>query len=162
MTPGEAAPGVVRAARLVVIDESGWVLLFRHDTDRGPCWATPGGRLEPGESFADAAAREACEELEIDASPTAVLWDESVEFIARGPVVPRHQRYFRIDVRRASLPALEGLAARRADEGVTVARWWSVEELSRTRETVFPAELGERVRQLARSGVEWREEGEPE
>lgn len=53
-----------QAARLVVLDAHHRILLFRHTDGHGrEFWATPGGGLEPGESFEDAACREAKEEL---------------------------------------------------------------------------------------------------
>ncbi|MFC9918998.1 NUDIX hydrolase [Agromyces binzhouensis] len=50
---------VVPAAGAVITDDDGRVLLVRRGAapQRGR-WSVPGGRLEPGESFADAAARE--------------------------------------------------------------------------------------------------------
>src|SRR6266446_8005347 len=58
------------SSRLLVIDRNGRVLLFRFVYHRGPLagqnyWATPGGALEAGESFADAARRELFKETGI-------------------------------------------------------------------------------------------------
>ena len=54
-------------ARWLILDPQGRVLLFRFVFAEGPLsgtvfWATPGGGCEPGESFEDAARREAVEE----------------------------------------------------------------------------------------------------
>ena len=134
---------VVRAARLVVIDELGEVLLFKYLAADGPCWATPGGRLEPGEDFAAAAEREAWEELELRASPTLVLRDEHVVFRGIDTTEVRHQRFFRVDVVRGELPAGHEVAQRRRDEGVLEVRWWPRDALAHTTETVYPADLAE-------------------
>lgn len=54
---------IVRAAAAVVVGADGRLLLIRRGTDpqRG-CWSVPGGRVEPGETVAGAAVREALEE----------------------------------------------------------------------------------------------------
>jgi acetyl-CoA carboxylase carboxyl transferase subunit beta len=68
IAPGEestpAAPAaVVNCAGAVVRDRAGRVLLIKrgHEPARGR-WSLPGGRLEPGETSAEAAAREVREE----------------------------------------------------------------------------------------------------
>ena len=55
------------SSRLLVIDPLQRVLLFRFEHKQGPLagqqfWATPGGALDPGESYAQAACRELLEE----------------------------------------------------------------------------------------------------
>lgn len=54
---------IVRAAAAVVVREDGRLLLIRRGTEpqRGR-WSVPGGRVEPGETVAEAAVREAFEE----------------------------------------------------------------------------------------------------
>jgi 8-oxo-dGTP pyrophosphatase MutT (NUDIX family) len=55
----------------LVFDELDRVLLVAHgDTGR---WVAPGGSIEPGETPADAAARELWEETGLDAEPRRVL-----------------------------------------------------------------------------------------
>lgn len=56
---------VPRVSCFLLVDERGWVLLQERD-EGAPThanqWCTPGGHLEAGETFADAAYREAWEE----------------------------------------------------------------------------------------------------
>ena len=58
------APRPVPSAGVVIIDDGGRILLARRSDDEN--WCLPGGRLEPGESFADCARRECSEELGFD------------------------------------------------------------------------------------------------
>lgn len=62
-TPYGEGMDVVLAAGAVITDGAGRVLLVERarDPQRGR-WSVPGGRVEPGESLASAAAREALEE----------------------------------------------------------------------------------------------------
>lgn len=54
---------IVRAAAAVIVREDGRLLLIRRGTEP-QCgrWSVPGGRVEPGETVAEAAVREAFEE----------------------------------------------------------------------------------------------------
>jgi ADP-ribose pyrophosphatase YjhB (NUDIX family) len=83
--PADGAPGVPRAAPAsavdlpvvpcvgaVVHDAAGRLLLIRrgHEPGRG-LWSLPGGRVEPGESAAEAVQREVREETGLDVRPGA-------------------------------------------------------------------------------------------
>ncbi|MCC3272947.1 NUDIX domain-containing protein [Arthrobacter zhangbolii] len=68
----DTAPAVLRISAVLVSDDAGRILLVRkRGTSR---FMQPGGKLEPGESFAAAAAREVGEELGL-AVPAAGLED---------------------------------------------------------------------------------------
>ena len=69
-----------RAARLLVIDPKGCVLLFQYEDDGRKWWATPGGGLERDETFEQAAAREAGEELDLTLTRFTPLWCLTVNF----------------------------------------------------------------------------------
>lgn len=62
---------LVPSVTLCIFDGHGRLLLLRHH--EGNTWSTPGGAIEPGESPAQAAAREAQEELALQVRPTAVI-----------------------------------------------------------------------------------------
>lgn len=73
--PAAAVDPVVPAACAVVTDEDGRVLLVRRGRapERGS-WSVPGGRVETGETFEQAAARETFEETGLHVRVGRELW----------------------------------------------------------------------------------------
>jgi 8-oxo-dGTP diphosphatase len=144
------------SSRLLVVDQNNRVLLFRFVFNRGPLasrnyWATPGGALEAGENFADAARRELFEETGIlrDAVGPEVAEREFVLQLYDGEYVTAEERFFLIRVADQSLSRNHRNPME--IEVMTDHRWWSVEELRSTSEAVFPETL---VTILARIDVE--------
>jgi 8-oxo-dGTP diphosphatase len=122
------------------------VLLFRFVFKRGPLagqdyWATPGGALEAGESFADAARRELFDETGIlrDAMGQEVVKREFVLQLHDGEYVMAEERFFLVCVADQSLSRDHWTPIE--IEVTTYHRWWSVDELTSTREAVFPETL---------------------
>jgi 8-oxo-dGTP pyrophosphatase MutT (NUDIX family) len=146
VTESEEAPAwdanIRSAARLVVVDASGCVLLFRYArrVTGEPFWVTPGGGREGPETFAEAAVREATEELGIPAAEVAPLWCDIVRYPSG-----RLQHEIHFEVQRADLDFENSLPARNA-EGVLETRWWSLDELEKTSTLVFPTDLAGRLR----------------
>lgn len=142
-----------RAGRVLVVDAAGRVLLL-HGFDPArrdqPYWITVGGGTLPGESLAQAAARELLEESGISVQPGELgepVWHEVAEFDFKGTRFRQEQDYFFL---RVGSPRVRGDAL--ADEEATVVtghRWWTIDELESTGETFYPAELPRLLRRLA-------------
>ena len=137
-----------KAARWLVIDPEGRVLLFRFHHTAGPLagqdyWATPGGGVEEGESFASAAIRELHEETGIHVATAGPVVAER-DFVMQmpdGEYVLGLEQYFAVRVPLQELSG-EGWTPQEV-EVVAECRWWSADELQSTQETVWPENLKE-------------------
>ncbi len=141
-------PVVRNAARVLLLDPEGRVLLVRGsdpaDPAAGTWWITPGGGMEPGETAEVAATREAFEETgHRVATLTGPIARRSSVFPFDGRLIEQREQYF-----TARVPAFEPTTGgwteleRRA---LTELRWWTLDELRTTEETVFPEHLADMV-----------------
>ena len=133
------------AARIVLQDGESRVLLFRFDPpDRAPFWCTPGGALDAGESYEEAARRELLEETGIVADPGPQIARKLAEFVTlEGVPVIADERYFRIRLDPGQHPVPIDTAGHTELEQrvMTSWRWFDRNELAALQEPWFPEDL---------------------
>lgn len=140
-----AALRVRRAARLLMLDDLGRVLLFPFQpqgTD-GPIeyWFTPGGGVEEGETVAEAAQRECFEETGfVLAERGEALATRQFELtLLDGERVWAEEHYFIVQVGDHQPDSRGWTAQERACMGA--ARWFDREMLASPPQAVFPEGL---------------------
>jgi 8-oxo-dGTP diphosphatase len=132
------------AARILLVDGAGRVLLFRFTPEDGrpPFWCTVGGAVDPGESYEQAARRELYEETGIVADPGAEVFRREVDFLTiEGVEVTADERYFlvRTDAREIDAQGHTELEQRVMQHW----RWVYPAELAALGEQYFPEDLSE-------------------
>jgi 8-oxo-dGTP pyrophosphatase MutT (NUDIX family) len=134
------------SARLLILNEAGRLLLFRFVHKAGPLagqdfWATPGGGVEDGETLDQAAVRELAEETGLrreSVGPEIARREVAIQ-LPDGEHVLSDERYYLVHVTDDSLSRTNWTAFER--EVMVEHRWWSREELLRTKATVWPETL---------------------
>ncbi|WP_329489775.1 NUDIX domain-containing protein [Kitasatospora sp. NBC_01246] len=143
-----------KASRILLLDGQDRLLLFRGSDPVVPdvtWWFTPGGGLEPGESTREAAVRELAEETGlrgVDLGPVVAYDTVSYSF--------REQRYEQeqwFHLARTVETVLDHSRMGRDEHAeLLAARWWTVEELGETAETIYPIGLADFVGRLLAEG----------
>jgi ADP-ribose pyrophosphatase YjhB (NUDIX family) len=140
-------PDLRRASRLILLDGQQRVLLFRHAGRNGESfWAPPGGGLESGETFEQAAWREACEELGLTCFTLKRVWERVTDFVYIDHPVHQHEWFFLLE---GELPTISSDVEKvHAQEGILEMRWWTAAEIESASDPVFPEELASELGKL--------------
>jgi 8-oxo-dGTP pyrophosphatase MutT (NUDIX family) len=134
------------------VDSGGRVLVLRGfdpaDPDH-PFWFTIGGGTDPGESVAQAAARELREEAGITADAASLgdpVWHRTTEFSFGGTRIQQEEEYFllRVGSNEVSFDGMDDSET----QTVLGYRWLNPAELESLDEPLFPPELPRLLREL--------------
>lgn len=150
MTSGEEPLIDRESARLLILDQTDRLLLFRatNDEEPGPFWFTPGGGVEPGESYEDAARRELWEETGqagLEIGPW--VWHRDLRYLGHRFL----ERYFVVrSTEFEPKPAKQDPHFEQYMSEPGWFRWWSHAEIvgHDVREPLYPPRLAELLQPL--------------
>jgi 8-oxo-dGTP pyrophosphatase MutT (NUDIX family) len=143
-----------RSARVLLLDETGRILLLRLYRDHrrprlGHYWLTPGGGVDDGEDLPAAAARELREEIGLIVAPEDL--GRPVATTSGYAKFSWAEGTFRDDFFFHRVPAHDvdtsGLQPYELKQ-ITGHRWWTVDELTATTDLVHPLGLTSLLRDL--------------
>ncbi|MEK7774659.1 MAG: NUDIX domain-containing protein [Candidatus Zixiibacteriota bacterium] len=134
-----------KTSRIVLINEHSEILLLKY-IDRKPAdparptlltyWVPPGGGLEDGESYEDAANQELEEEIGVSLTIGPWIWSRKRNLTLADGMRMVTERYF---VARTGGGRIIPLNT--TNDNFVSHRWWTLDEMHETSETLLPPVL---------------------
>jgi len=143
----QISPASRRASRVLLIGPEQQLLLFLARDRSRPghhWWVTPGGGLQIGESFEEAASRELHEETGLRVPIGQWVWTRRHAGLFEGRSFDQYERFF-----VAKAPDLT-IHPIRQDSYVCLHRWWTWQELSTATDDFAPRRLAALFNALVR------------
>ena len=140
--------------KLLLLDELDRLLLIhsRDPSSSRDSWYPVGGGIEPGETVQQAAVREAVEETGLLELPVGTrVWIRDHTYRYDGREVAVHEEWLLHRVKHFD-PAPAALTDYET-KTIQGFHWWSIENLVKTTDTVYPPRLGHRLSCLLKNGV---------
>jgi len=155
--PAQATPTLRHASRVVVLDESDRLLLFRSEgvfsfegsKNQTSLWFTPGGGREGDETPEETARRELWEETGLqDVKLSPCVWLRSIVFTWSGVYIDSRESFFICRVPHFDIDDANWTDLERVE--LNEHRWWSLDEIEATDELIVPSRLVELMRPILR------------
>ena len=134
------------SSRLLILNQQRELLLFQFEFHEGALagqryWATPGGGVEPGESYKQAALRELFEEtgMVIDELGPQVGYRNFPLQMPDGETVLSQEKFWLIETDIVAIDNSRRTAHER--KVMTAHRWWSLHDIAATSEQIYPQAL---------------------